>query len=79
MRYFGKIYIVVGLWCGIELFESEGKYDGEVEGVRYFICWFGYGIFVLVDKVFKIEFVLYDLYSDVIEEEIDVLIEDVFE
>ncbi|XP_065931914.1 CAP-Gly domain-containing linker protein 1 isoform X5 [Magallana gigas] len=77
LRYFGKTHIAAGLWCGIELFEPEGKHDGEVEGVRYFTCRPGHGIFAPVDKVSKIELVSHDLHGDVIEEETDVPIEDV--
>ncbi|XP_061183993.1 CAP-Gly domain-containing linker protein 1-like isoform X2 [Saccostrea echinata] len=77
LRYFGKTHIAAGLWCGIELYEKEGKHDGEVEGVRYFTCRPGHGIFAPVDKVSKIELVPHDLHGDVIEEETEVPPEDV--
>ncbi|XP_062603207.1 uncharacterized protein LOC134264979 isoform X2 [Saccostrea cucullata] len=77
LRYFGKTHIAAGLWCGIELYEKEGKHDGEVEGVRYFTCRLGHGIFAPVDKVSKIELVPHDLQGDIIEEETEVPPEDI--
>lgn len=77
LRYYGKTHIAAGVWCGIELYEAEGKHDGEVEGVRYFTCRPGHGIFAPVDKVSKIELVPHDLHGDVIEEETEAPVEDV--
>ncbi|XP_063419334.1 CAP-Gly domain-containing linker protein 1-like isoform X4 [Mytilus trossulus] len=55
LLYFGKTHIASGFWCGIELDEPEGKHDGSVEGVRYFECRVGHGIFAPADRVSKPE------------------------
>lgn len=55
MRYFGKTHFSEGEWCGIELDEQDGRHDGTFEGVRYFTCHQGYGIFAPVNKVELVE------------------------
>ncbi|XP_071124532.1 CAP-Gly domain-containing linker protein 1-like isoform X17 [Mytilus edulis] len=55
LLYFGKTHIASGFWCGIELDEPDGKHDGSVEGVRYFDCRVGHGIFAPADRVSKPE------------------------
>ncbi|XP_076117067.1 uncharacterized protein LOC143084890 isoform X6 [Mytilus galloprovincialis] len=55
LLYFGKTHIASGFWCGIELDEPDGKHDGSVEGVRYFECRVGHGIFAPADRVSKPE------------------------
>ncbi|KAJ8297933.1 hypothetical protein KUTeg_024464 [Tegillarca granosa] len=54
LLYHGKTHIAPGIWCGIALDDPDGKHDGKVEGVRYFNCFPGHGIFAPVEKVEKI-------------------------
>lgn len=51
LRYFGKCHIAEGYYCGIELDEPDGRHDGLIQGVRYFTCTDGYGIFAPLHKV----------------------------
>ncbi|KAK3099678.1 hypothetical protein FSP39_007927, partial [Pinctada imbricata] len=71
--YFGKTHIAPGVWCGIELEEPEGKHDGQVEGVRYFTCRYGHGIFAPADRVARVDAPLHDLHNEIIEEESEVI------
>ena len=45
LRYIGGVHFVAGQWCGIELDDADGLHDGVVDGVRYFTCRDGHGIF----------------------------------
>ena len=45
LRYVGGVHFVAGQWCGIELDDADGLHDGVVDGVRYFTCRDGHGIF----------------------------------
>ena len=44
-----------GVWCGIELDETEGKHDGHVANRRYFRCRANHGIFAPVAKVQRLQ------------------------
>lgn len=46
VRFRGTTSFSPGKWIGIELYEKNGKNDGAVQGVKYFNCQMGYGIFV---------------------------------
>ncbi|QUC23913.1 uncharacterized protein UV8b_08154 [Ustilaginoidea virens] len=46
VRFAGQASFQVGEWIGVELEEKTGKNDGSVQGVRYFDCPMGYGMFV---------------------------------
>eukprot|EP01065_Artemidia_motanka_P004223 TRINITY_DN12020_c0_g1_i3.p1 TRINITY_DN12020_c0_g1~~TRINITY_DN12020_c0_g1_i3.p1 ORF type:complete len:470 (+),score=138.43 TRINITY_DN12020_c0_g1_i3:829-2238(+) len=47
VRYYGHTRFAAGEWVGIEVDDSEdGRHDGEVDGVRYFRCAYGRGLFV---------------------------------
>ncbi|XP_071542500.1 uncharacterized protein [Panulirus ornatus] len=52
LRYFGRTAFASGEWCGVELERPVGKNDGSVDGVIYFTCHPGYGIFAPAGKVF---------------------------
>jgi len=45
LRYIGGVHFVAGQWCGVELDDADGLHDGVVDGVRYFTCRDGHGIF----------------------------------
>ncbi|XP_055519612.1 CAP-Gly domain-containing linker protein 3 [Leucoraja erinacea] len=54
LRFCGTTEFASGQWIGIELDEPEGKNDGSVGGVSYFICPPKHGYFSSVSKISKI-------------------------
>jgi len=46
IRYLGPTAFAGGEWAGIELEAARGKNDGAVDGVSYFDCGAGRGLFV---------------------------------
>ncbi|KAG6022900.1 hypothetical protein E4U41_002135 [Claviceps citrina] len=46
VRFAGQTSFQVGDWVGVELDDKTGKNDGSVQGIRYFDCPAGYGMFV---------------------------------
>ncbi|XP_076446026.1 uncharacterized protein LOC143283684 isoform X2 [Babylonia areolata] len=75
LRFVGKTGLAPGVWCGIELFDSSGLHDGEVDGKRYFTCKPFRGIFAPLDKVVPDE----SYKSPVREEKISPVSEDIQE
>ena len=51
VRFCGKPEFAEGVWCGIELDDADGKNNGSVQGIRYFSCEAGYGVFVPLSRV----------------------------
>lgn len=46
VKYVGSTMFASGKWIGVELDESKGKNDGEVQGKQYFTCPPNHGIFI---------------------------------
>ncbi|KAF8971830.1 dynactin [Flammula alnicola] len=44
-------FMTSGKWVGIELYEKNGKNDGSVDGIAYFTCEMGYGVFVRPSQI----------------------------
>ncbi|KAH9948209.1 dynactin [Amylocystis lapponica] len=51
VRFCGSTSFSAGKWVGIELFDANGKNDGTVQGIKYFACKPGYGVFVRPSQV----------------------------
>ena len=51
VRYIGKTDFSTGVWCGVEIEESNGKNNGTVKGCKYFECAENHGIFIRLQKV----------------------------
>ena len=50
-----------GTWAGVELDEPEGKNDGRVNNITYFITEPGFGVMVPTNKIEKVIILLYVL------------------
>jgi len=46
VRYFGNVNFNPGAWVGLEMHDTPGKNDGSVNGISYFNCKPGAGLFV---------------------------------
>ena len=51
LRYYGEPEFAPGYWCGVELDQPEGKNNGSLQGIRYFSCDDGFGVFIPLSKV----------------------------
>uniref|UniRef100_A0A8L8JN35 CAP-Gly domain-containing protein n=1 Tax=Heligmosomoides polygyrus TaxID=6339 RepID=A0A8L8JN35_HELPZ len=51
LHYVGEVHGKEGLYCGIELETPSGKHDGTYQGVVYFVCPPGHGIFAPLYRV----------------------------
>lgn len=51
VRFSGSTAFSTGKWVGIELYEPNGKNDGTVNGVPYFNCKPGHGVFVRQSQI----------------------------
>jgi len=49
--YIGKTSFAAGEWVGLELIDTEGEHNGEVDGKRYFRCSTGRGLFVKPSEI----------------------------
>ncbi|KAI0801398.1 dynactin [Fomes fomentarius] len=51
VKFSGATSFSAGKWVGIELFDSNGKNDGSINGIKYFNCKPQYGVFVRPSQV----------------------------
>ena len=51
VRFVGNVHFTSGTFIGVQLNEKKGKNDGSFDGVRYFDCPEGYGLFAPPSKV----------------------------
>jgi len=54
VKYIGQVHFVYGYVIGLELLENlHGKNSGECQGVQYFECKKGRGLFIKIDSIEK--------------------------
>ncbi|KAL6459372.1 hypothetical protein MHYP_G00328440 [Metynnis hypsauchen] len=68
LRFKGQTSFANGFWAGVELDKSEGSNDGTYDGVMYFQCKKGHGIFAPPDKVTPLP-EKFESYVDTTEDE----------
>lgn len=68
LRFKGQTSFANGFWAGVELDKSEGSNDGTYDGVVYFQCKTGHGIFAPPDKVTPLP-EKFESYVDTTEDE----------
>ncbi|KAL7884511.1 hypothetical protein AOLI_G00072810 [Acnodon oligacanthus] len=68
LRFKGQTSFANGFWAGVELDKSEGSNDGTYDGVMYFQCKKGHGIFAPPDKVTHLP-ERFESYVDTTEDE----------
>ncbi|VDQ02733.1 unnamed protein product [Trichobilharzia regenti] len=54
LRFIGETQFAPGVWYGVELEQPVGKNNGSINGVRYFDCAVGHGIFAPVNRIQKL-------------------------
>jgi dynactin 1 len=54
VRFFGPTLFSDGNWVGVELEDDSGKNDGSVQGVRYFGCDEGRGMFLRITGISRV-------------------------
>lgn len=54
IAFIGETRFAKGEWAGVALDEPVGKNNGSVQGVQYFECQAGHGIFTKLEKLTKI-------------------------
>ncbi|XP_072367468.1 CAP-Gly domain-containing linker protein 4 isoform X1 [Scyliorhinus torazame] len=64
IQFYGKTSFAPGYWYGIELDKPNGKNDGSVGGVQYFICQPRHGVFAPPSRVQRMTEAL-DSFSDI--------------
>nr|XP_023668925.1 centrosome-associated protein 350 isoform X4 [Paramormyrops kingsleyae] len=68
LRFKGPTSFAKGFWAGVELDKSEGSNNGTYDGVVYFECEEGHGIFAPPDKVSLLS-EKFEVYVDITEDE----------
>lgn len=51
VRFSGTTSFAAGKWVGIELYDGNGKNNGNINGIAYFTCKPNYGVFVRPSQV----------------------------
>ncbi|XP_048832644.1 centrosome-associated protein 350 isoform X4 [Brienomyrus brachyistius] len=69
LRFKGSTSFAKGFWAGVELDKSEGSNNGTYDGVVYFECEEGHGIFAPPDKVSLLSEKFEVSYVDTTEDE----------
>ncbi|XP_054707616.1 CAP-Gly domain-containing linker protein 4-like [Uloborus diversus] len=54
IRFAGETEFASGFWYGIELDKPQGKNDGSINGVQYFSCTPGYGLFAPAHRICRL-------------------------
>ncbi|KAH8857664.1 CAP-Gly domain-containing linker protein 4 [Schistosoma japonicum] len=54
LRFIGQTQFAPGIWYGVELEQPVGKNNGSINGIRYFDCAVGHGIFAPINRIQKI-------------------------
>lgn len=68
LRFKGPTSFANGFWAGVELDKSEGSNNGTYDGVVYFVCDEGHGIFAPPDKITHLPD-KFEIYTDTTEDE----------
>ncbi|XP_045061426.1 centrosome-associated protein 350 isoform X1 [Coregonus clupeaformis] len=68
LRFKGHTSFANGFWAGVELDKSEGSNNGTYDGVVYFECEEGHGIFAPPDKISRLP-EKFDIYVETTEDE----------
>ncbi|KAG8194224.1 hypothetical protein JTE90_024556 [Oedothorax gibbosus] len=64
IRFAGETEFASGFWYGIELDKPQGKNNGSINGVQYFNCSLGYGLFAPPHRLCRLFKHSEDDYSD---------------
>lgn len=54
LRFIGPTQFAPGIWYGVELDQAVGKNNGSLNGIRYFTCAVGHGIFAPLNRLQKL-------------------------
>ncbi|XP_035268643.1 centrosome-associated protein 350 isoform X1 [Anguilla anguilla] len=68
LQFKGPTRFANGFWAGVELDKSEGSNNGTYDGVVYFECKEGHGIFAPPDKISRLP-EKFEVYADTTEDE----------
>ncbi|XP_061094007.1 centrosome-associated protein 350 isoform X2 [Conger conger] len=68
LQFKGPTRFANGFWAGVELDKSEGSNNGTYDGVNYFDCKEGHGIFAPPDKISRLP-EKFENYMDTTEDE----------
>lgn len=71
IAFIGETRFAKGDWAGVILDEKVGKNNGSVQGVRYFECEPGHGIFTKLEKLTKINQIPSDSPRTSVSESLD--------
>lgn len=71
IAFIGETRFAKGDWAGVVLDEKVGKNNGSVQGVRYFECEPGHGIFTKLEKLTKINQIPSDSPRTSVSESLD--------